>query len=133
MKQTLLALLMCITLTAQGQFLDARNVDHQLHFSAGVASGEFGSLLNKSTINWDCDVCARGIFGLLVGVGKETWDATQPNGKFDLGEATATTLGSLASKIGYYLADLFNIPKEFAIALNIIIPILHMGKVTLNL
>lgn len=93
MKTTLLAFLMCITLTAQGQLLEPNKADDRLHFALGVFSGEAGMIFNDAVLKTDCEWCFALGTSFLAGATKETIDSMNKNNRFDGGELLATTIG----------------------------------------
>lgn len=132
MKNLIFALIAIVSIQAPAQFLDPKSKDDQLHFVAGMASGEFGSLLNQATFELECDLCTRLGFGLLVLSGKETWDVAN-GGSFDTGEIAS---GMIGVGFGYLIERIvhwLDVPKAVGSFINIFLPIIFMGKVTLNL
>ena len=92
---TFFLLFFIVNSTSHAQFI---STDDQLHFGAGAfISGATYAVVYSATKN------KRKAFwyglgtSVLAGLGKELYDGTQENNKFDTGELVATTLGGFTA------------------------------------
>lgn len=118
MKSTLLAFLMCITLTANGQTMSLEKEDNQLHLASGMVIGSGAIILNEKVFDeaipdWTASIGSA----FLAGFVKETIDELDknPHNKFNWSELGWTVIGGAVS---YGLHEL-GVPKALTMGLGI--------------